>query len=189
MSDQKSKEEIEIRNEFSKAWGRLFSPFNEPTPQIMKDIIFLIESLKNIFEQKSFTSYLDFSKVDVVNNFFRNVLNKIITNILSFPNIKDEKGNDLSLNFIYFLIKLLFIYDSNPYFEIPKTIRNIFIKEKENYLYYNPKNNKTFWEFNNEYCSDFIKNVNTDIIFMEGDKIEVLIENFNLKENDINKLI
>ena len=188
MSNQQSQEEIEVRYEFSKAWGRLFSSFKELTPQTIKDIEFLIESLGNIFTQKSFTQYLDFHKIDVVNNFFRNVLNKIITNILSFPYIKDEKGNDLSLNLFYSIIKILFIYDSNPYLEIPKTIRNIFTKEKEN-PYFNPKNNKSFWEFNNEYCSDFIKNINTDIIFKEGDKIEVLVENFNKKENEIDKLI
>ena len=189
MSKQKSQEEMEIHYEFSKTWGRLFRSFKELTPEKIKDIEFLTESLNKIFTQKSFTQYLDFHKIDVVNNFFRNVLNKIITNILFFPYIKDEKGNDISLNFFYSIIRILFIYDSNPYFEIPKTIRNIFTKDKEYYTYFNPKNNKTFWEFNHEYCSDFIKNINTGIIINEGDKIEVLVENYNRKENEMDKLI
>ena len=158
---------------------------------VKKDIKYLTEAFNNIYQDKSFNYYIYPNRLNLVDNYIKNTLNIIIENILNKPAIKDYSGNDLTMKFIYSIIKLLSINElNNNYPELSKAIRNIFLKIK-NFYYFNPgkdginKRNILFWEFNNKYCSEFIiKNKKTDIYFKEGDRVDVLVKNFIKEENN-----
>ena len=157
----------------------------------IKDIEFLIGVFNNMINNKYISIYFNNEK-DNIDNYLKNVLKKIILNMLSQSYIEDEKVNDSILNFLYSVVKLLSIYDLNEYSELANIIREIFLSEKRNFQYFHPKNgniNKMFWEFNNEYYTDSIKFREPVYIYKEGDKVDVLVEDDNKKADDIDRIV
>ena len=100
---------------------------------VKKDIKYLTEAFNNIYQDKSFNYYIYPNRLNLVDNYIKNTLNIIIENILNKPAIKDYSGNDLTMKFIYSIIKLLSIKELNNYPELSKAIRNIFLKIKNIY--------------------------------------------------------
>ena len=104
----------------------------------IKDIEFLIGVFNNMINNKYISIYFNNEK-DNIDNYLKNVLKKIILNMLSQSYIEDEKVNDSILNFLYSVVKLLSIYDLNEYSELANIIREIFLSEKRNFQYFHPK--------------------------------------------------
>ena len=183
MSDDE-KQSLERQN-INKASSSLMkiNSFKNINEETIKDIDFLTEAFKNIFSTKIYTLYFDVEQKDNINNYFKNVLNQIIFNALQ-QQIKNENLVELLSNFFASVIKLLFIYEINPYPELPKLIEKIFSGMKENCPYFSKVNGITFWQFNKKYCSDFIKNIEQKIDFKVGHKVEVLVENYKKKGMD-----
>ena len=176
-----------MQKEFQEASLRLTSSnsFERITQDTIENIKYLTNSFYKIFDVKTFNSYIYINNLNLVDIYFKDTLNKIISNILDKSSILDEQNNDLTKDFIYSIILLISIDGFKRYPEIAKTIRNIFFNY-ENYNYFNPKKNKkrenniTFWQFNNVYCSQFIQY--PEPIFKVGDKVDVLIETSNKEE-------
>ena len=181
MSDEQK--QTEAKNNFNNASSYLMksNSFKNLDEKAIKDIEFLTEAFQIIFEKKSFILY--FYVEQKVNNYFKNVLNQIILNALK-QQINNENLIELMTNFFTSVIKLLFIYEINPYLQYIKVIRKIFSAYKDNYSYYSKINDITFWQFNKKNCSEFIKNIEQKPEFKPGDKVEVLIENYNKKGID-----
>ena len=165
-----------MKKEFREASNKL-----ELNLENEEHIKYLTQAFNNIFEQRSFNYYIYPNRFNLVDDYIKNTLNIIISNILNNPSINDDLGKDLTMDFIYSIIKLLSVNKLSDYQELPKAIRNIFM-QIGSFYYFNPgkdetnKRNKLFWEFNNEYCSEFIKiNELTDIKFKKGDRVDVLI--------------
>ena len=181
-----------MQKEFQEASLRLTSSnsFERITQDTIENIKYLTNSFYKIFDVKTFNSYIYINNLNLVDIYFKDTLNKIISNILDKSSILDEQNNDLTKDFIYSIILLISIDEFKRYPEIAKTIRNIFFNY-ENYNYFNPKKNKkrenniTFWQFNNVYCSQFIQY--PEPIFKVGDKVDVLIETSNKEE--INNMV
>jgi len=178
-----------MKREFQDASLRLTSSnsFERITQDTIENIKYLIYAFNSIYEEKTFNMYIYINKLNLVDNYFKETLNKIISNILDKSPILDEKRKDLTMNFIYSIITLMSVYEFKRYPELSKTVRYIFYNY-ESYYYFNPKKNKkvenniTFWQFNNEYCSKFIQY--PEPIFEVGDEVDVLIETSNKEEID-----
>ena len=177
-----------MKKEFREASNKL-----ELNLENEEHIKYLTQAFNNIFEQRSFNYYIYPNRFNLVDDYIKNTLNIIISNILNNPSINDDLGKDLTMDFIYSIIKLLSVNKLSDYQELPKAIRNIFM-QIGSFYYFNPgkdetnKRDKLFWEFNNEYCSEFIKiNELTDIKFKKGDRVDVLIN--SPSKGDINEMI
>jgi len=183
MSDEQK--QLEAKKNFSDASSCLMksNSFKNLDEKTIKDIEFLTEAFQTIFSQKSFSLYFYVEQKDSINNYFKNVLNKIILNSLQ-QQLNDENLIDLMTNFFLSVVKLFFIYEKNPHPEYINVIRRIFAGYKDNYQYFSQTNDKTFWQFNKKNCSEFIKNIEQKTEFKVGDKVEVLIENYNKKGID-----
>ena len=162
--------------------------FDNITEDIIKYITSITSSFEIIFENKLLSSYFDNNENNSVENYLKNVLTKIVSNVLSHPSIKNEKGDDLTVNFLLSVVKLLSIYEMNPFPELAKIIMKIFEVEKEKSIYYYPKDNsKNFLEFIKKYYPYINKNIKQK--FKVGDRVDVLFEDNNSEENDIDRII
>ena len=127
-----------MQKEFQEASLRLTSSnsFERITQDTIENIKYLTNSFYKIFDVKTFNSYIYINNLNLVDIYFKDTLNKIISNILDKSSILDEQSNDLTKDFIYSIILLISIDEFKRYPEIAKTVRNIFFNY-ENYNYYN----------------------------------------------------
>ena len=184
MSDEQK--QIEVNNNLinnASSYLMKTDSFKNLNEKTIKDIEFLTEVFQIIFDKKSFKLYFKIEKKDNINNYFKNVLNLIILNALE-QQLNNENLIELFSNFFSSVIKLLFMYDTNPYPEYLNVIRKIFSSYKENCPYFSNENDITFWQFNQKNCSEFIKNIDQKSEFKAGDKVEVLVENYKTKGID-----
>ena len=125
MSDEQK--QLEAKKNFSDASSCLMksNSFKNLDEKTIKDIEFLTEAFQTIFSQKSFSLYFYVEQKDSINNYFKNVLNKIILNSLQ-QQLNDENLIDLMTNFFLSVVKLFFIYEKNPHPEYINVIRRIF---------------------------------------------------------------
>ena len=91
-----------MKKEFREASNKL-----ELNLENEEHIKYLTQAFNNIFEQRSFNYYIYPNRFNLVDDYIKNTLNIIISNILNNPSINDDLGKDLTMDFIYSIIKLL----------------------------------------------------------------------------------
>ena len=187
MSDTEKQDEMKKNFGISSTSLMKKNSFKNINEEIRKYIENLTEAFQIIYSEKSFMLFIFYiEQKDSINNFFKNVLNQIILNALQ-EEIYNENIIELMSNFFYSIIKLLLINESNSYPELPKIVRKIISGEKEKSPYFLNSKGITFWQFNQKYYSDHIKNNEQKLDFKEGDEVEVLVENY--KKEGIDRLL
>ena len=150
----------------------------------MKEIIQIMDGM---LIMTSLEDYFLKNKTDL-DYFMGEFTKEVISNILIQPIVYGENGDDIALDLIFHYIKLFMHFHKNKeYSPLFEKIKKIF--DKENYSYFrphernykkelNPKKENTYEQFNNEFCSDFKKNIKETQTFNVGDKVDVLINHF-----------
>ena len=155
-------------------------------------------------EMKKLISFLDYilskdvSLEDIFNQnetilqyFMNNFMNEVISSILKQSVVYNENGDDIALDLLYHIYKLFLKYHQNkkyaPLFEKIREIINteyhipsFFDSQNEPRAQImkndNPKKRYNFFNFNHEFCSDYIdKSKESENMFKVGDKVDILI--------------
>ena len=124
--------------------------------------------------------------------FMNNFLSEVITNILIQPVVYGENGDDIALELLYHIYKLFLKYHQNKkYSSLFARIRDIINVDKSNSHFFapaneirnqqtkidNPKKRYNFYNFNHEFCSEFIdKTKEKENTLKVGDNIDLLIK-------------
>ena len=146
----------------------------------------LNDFILNILE-KDISLEETFNKDEKILNYF---MNEFIADTINFitiqPFIYGRNGDDIALELLYNIYKLFLKYHQNkkysPLFAKIKLIANNEINffsiktDKKPINCNNPKREYTCFNFNYEFCSDYIKE-NKKNCFKEGDTIDILINN------------
>ena len=147
----------------------------------LDDILSKDVPLEDIFNQNE----------NLLQYFMNNFMNEIISSILKQSVVYNENGDDIALDLLYHIYKLFLKYHKNkkyaPLFERIREIINteyhipsFFDSQNEPRAQImkndNPKKRYNFFNFNHEFCSDYIdKSKESENMFKAGDKVDILI--------------
>ena len=129
--------------------------------------------------------------------FMGDFFKEVITNILYQPIVYGNDGDDIALNLLYSIYKLFLKFHKNiTYSPLFERIRDILNLENSSYRFFssgdalsktnlkidNPKKRKNCFDYNHEFCSEFMDESKIEQnIFKEGDKVDVSIQNKNMR--------
>ena len=141
----------------------------------------------------------DISLEEVFNNdekllqyFMNDFMKEVINNIIIQPIVYGDDGDDIALELLFNLYKLFLKYHQNKkYSPLFEHLRDIVNTEKSSSHFFmppndtknlnqkkeNPKRKFNFYNFNHQFCSDYIDKIKeNENILKEGDNIDVLIK-------------
>ena len=156
----------------------------------------LTNILKEINSKSSIEEYFNNSEKEI--KYFTNeFIDSIIQNILIQSYVIGKDGDDIALDLLFQIYKLFSTFHKKDYPVLFESIRKIF-KNKNCISYFFPQNkinkpeiesnNKkrnTFSQFNQDFCSDFLKSKSEEI-FKVGDKVDILVD-YNDSRTDIDQ--
>ena len=147
----------------------------------LDDILSKDVTLEDVFNQNE----------SLLQYFMTNFMNEVISSILKQSVVYNENGDDIALDLLYHIYKLFLKYHQNKkYAPLFEKIREIINTEYHIPSFFdsqddprtqimkndNPKKRYNFFNFNHEFCSDYIdKAKESENMFKEGDKVDILI--------------
>ena len=147
----------------------------------MKRIIVIFE---DIISKDSLEDY--FNEKDLKN--FSTIISSILETILKQSYVHGENGDDIALELLFQIYRIFSKFHKNKkYSEIFESIRNQF-KNHTNLIYFFPHNkinkpgdlnvkkNIKYKEFNERFCRDFICQESPELLFNEGERVDILVK-------------